>query len=161
MSFDRLKFLRRASLLLILPFHSGCAESPWFLPHGCSGADLALSVTLDGESIFEARGPACDEYEHNIDGRWDKEKLSFEFEPGRAITWTGYREHPFDSPSDEPLRVDLWLAGAAIDEDIWLIGVSVQGEYAIYLNTMHIADLNGARTSCIAEDFCVSTSSER
>lgn len=147
---------------MIMAFISGCAESRWFLADSCSGADLTLSVTFDGERVFKARGSACDEYESNIDGRWEKQKLSFEFEPNREITWEGYREHPFDSPADSVLRVDLWLAGAGAEDEwrVWFVGVSVHSADAKYMNTLHIADLTGPSSSCIAEDFCILTSTD-
>ncbi len=163
MTFDKLSFLRRATPLLIMAFSSGCAKSQWFLTDSCSGTDLTISVAFDGERLFKAHGPACDEYESNIDGRWEKQKLSFEFEPDREITWEGYREHPFNSTANSVLRVDLWLAGAGANEDlrVWFVGVSVHGADTIYMNTLHIADLTGPpSSSCIAEDFCIHTSTD-
>ena len=157
--------IRTALFVLLIIGTEGCAETQWFLLNECTGTDLNISVAFDGERIFEARGPACDEYENNIDGRWEKETLTFDFEPKREITWTGYREHPFNSPSGAVLDVDLWLAGAASDTgaapaDDWLIGVTVTGERGIYMNTLHIAALDGTTTSCIAEDLCIHTSTD-
>ncbi len=136
------------------------AQTQWFLPEDCSGTDLTVSVVFDGDRVFESHGPACDEYEGNLDGRWEKEKLSFEFEPDREITWENYREHPFDSPANSVLRIDLWLAGASRDPDAWIVGLSVHGADATYMNTIHIADLTGPSSSCIAESFCIRTSTD-
>ena len=147
-------------LSLVLATSATHADEGWFLPRSCTGPELTISVDFDGARIFDAAGPACDEYENDLDQQWEKEMLSFEFEPERAITWVGYREHPFDSPADAALEVTLWLAGAERAMGVWFIGVSVAGEDTIYMNTLHFAEFSDTKIACIAENLCIQTSTD-
>lgn len=152
-----MKIVRILLLIVVFSASAVCADSAWFLPRDCSGSELTVSVHFDGAEILQSHGPACDAYEDNRDGRWKKETLTVNFKPNKAITWTGYREDPFDSPSDSILKIDLWLAGADKDESIWFIGVSVSGADVIYMNTIHSANLESESETCIAPGLCVAT----
>lgn len=144
-------------LAFVLIAGTAYSDTAWFLPSDCSGPDLSLLVLFDGATILRSRGAACASYSNNRDGKWKTESLSADFEPKQAITWTGYRDEPFDSPEDARLTVDLWLAGADRENQLWLIGVSVRDMDSIYINMIHRADLTGGSESCLAEGFCIKT----
>ena len=136
---------------------SAYSDTVWFLPRDCSGPDLSLSVLFEGEEILQSRGPACVSYSENRDGQWKKETLSFDFQPKQAITWTGYRDEPFDSPKGAKLTIDLWLAGADRENEVWLIGVSIRDTDTIYMKTIHSANLTAESASCLVDNFCIQT----
>ena len=133
------------------------AADKWFLTRECDGTELVVRVKLDDDLVFQARGPACKGYADNRDGQWQKTTLSAKVRPRHAITWSGYRDEPFDSPADADLTIDLWLAGAKPEESQWLIGVSVYDDNAIYTNTLHLANLETAGETCVAPGLCIMT----
>ena len=145
--------------IFLLPFvcifGAAYSDTAWFLPRDCSGPDLSVSVLFEGIPIIQTSGPACESYSNNRDGQWKTETLSGHFEPNQPITWAGYRDEPFDSPKDANLTVDLWLAGADRENQVWLIGVSVRDTDSIYMNTIHPANLITGSESCLADGFCI------
>jgi len=148
---------RAIFLLLVVVGGNAYAGALWLLSDDCAGPELSLSVLFDDAEVFESRGPACASDTDNADGKWKTSTLSVNFEPRQAITWAGYRDEPFDSPKGASLIVDLWLAGADNDRNIWYIGVSVRDDDSIYMNTVHVADLASTSELCLGNGFCVRT----
>lgn len=131
-------------------------EAPvWFWFSTCEGPLMALEVVFDEQAVFETRFPVCQAPRSSPYSQGQDTRISFVFTPTRPIEWRGYRDEPDTSSANEPLRIDLWEAGA--DPDALIIGVSAMGSDRIYMNTLHIAVLDRRRVSEVTEGLTVAT----
>lgn len=95
----------------------------WFWFATCGGPAMTLEVHVGGTTAYKSTFPLC----HAERGAPAEQGLAtraeFMIRPTRPIRWTGYRDVPERTAANQPLRMDLWQAGA--DPDAVLIGVSV------------------------------------
>lgn len=124
----------------------------WFWFTSCGNEALVLQVTLDGEPLYRATIPIC---QATREDHTASEKVSFTFQPPRAIRWTGYRDDAPTTKAGQTLSADLWQAGA--DPNDLLLGVSVSDGRVVYMNAAHVAYPEKLNTTEIEKDLVVTT----
>jgi len=158
MSLTKRNLVRTVLLLIaihMLAMPAWALQSPvWFWFSTCEGPSMTLDVRFDDELVYRSSFPLCRASSTSANSQGQKARIQFTLVPSRPILWTGYREEDFRSPV-EPLTVDLWEAGA--DPDALLIGVTVRGNEAIYMNTIHIARPEKRAESEIAAGLVIAT----
>jgi len=144
--------------LLIAPaVASGQAEGwRWFA--GCSSSTtMTLTVQLDTAVLHTSSFPIC----RMASGASSPlREITFTISPWRAITWTGYRSDSGEvTLAGRPLEVRIWQAGA--DAIGPILGVVILGRDSVFMNTVHIATVDRAATTELADGLIVTTSPKK
>jgi hypothetical protein len=122
----------------------------WFT--SCGTKALVIDLILDGRPLYGATTPIC---QGTREDHMNSKKVSFTFQPPRAITWTGYRGQALTTKAGQKLSADLWQAGT--DPNDLVLGISVSDGRVLYMNATHVAYPEEPSTTEIEKGLIITT----
>jgi hypothetical protein len=158
-----LVFVVAVGLAGALPAQAQDDDFVWvWNPHCPTPIHVALRIRLDGKTVYATSIPLC-----RWERRFEDGKASFQFTPGRPLTWYGYRSDEEDGkkdPGDQTaagatLTVDFWQAGG--ESDGIELGYSVAANDGLHMNAIHLLSPTAASATTMAPGLVLDTRPER
>jgi len=125
-------------------------DSAWSWNVCCGASALFIEIRLDGRSMYHTVVPICRAHWSEQRRALDSPGVSFSFRPSRAIVWHGYRDREDVAPAGAPLAIELWQASADGNSLMLSITASDATTKAIYMKTVHVANVNKDSATDIA-----------
>ena len=123
-------------------------QKAWFWFTDCGTEALVFELLLDGKPLYRQTIPVCQTTrQDNTRSR----KVSFTFQPGSPITWTG----AVTTTAGQTLTAELRQSGA--DANDLVLGMSVSDGRTLHKQVAYIASMDRPNTAEIAKGLVIAT----